>query len=148
VIFLLFGAAALAVLALRAISSRAVMLAGCLFLFAGMALAFGAIATTTSAAFIAGAAAAGAGFGLVFLGSFRMITALAALSQRAGVVAAIYIVGYLAFSVPALVAGVATTKFGLHSTALVYSASVAVLAVAALGILLLRPWGTGPDFSS
>jgi len=77
-----------------------------------------------------------------------MITALAAPSQRAGVVAAIYIVGYLAFSVPALVAGVATTKFGLHSTALVYSASVAVLAVAALGILLLRPWGTGPDFSS
>jgi len=28
-----------------------------------------------------------------------------------------------AFSIPALIAGVATTKFGLHSTALVYSAS-------------------------
>ena len=148
VIFLLFGAAAVAVLALRAISSRAVMLAGCLFLFAGMALAFGAIATTRSAAFIAGAAAAGAGFGLVFLGSFRMITALATPSRRAGVVAAIYIVGYLAFSVPALIAGIATTKFGLHSTALVYSASVAALAAAALGILLLRPRGTEPDVSS
>ena len=146
-IFLLFGAAAVAVLALRAISSRAVMLAGCLFLFAGMALAFGAIATTTSAAFIAGAAA-GAGFGLVFLGSFRMITALARPSRRAGVVAAIYIVGYLAFSVPALITGVATTKFGLHSTALVYSASVAALAATALGILLLRPRRTEPDVSS
>ncbi len=41
-------------------------------------------------------------------------------------------------SVPALVAGVATTTFGLHSTALVYSASLAVLAAAAVGILLLR----------
>jgi len=54
-------------------------------------------------------------------------------------VAAIYIVGYLAFSVPALIAGVATTTFGLHLTALVYSASLAVLAAAAVGILLVRP---------
>ena len=139
VIFLLFGAAAVAVLTLRGISSLAMLLAGCLSLLAGMTLAFGAIATTTTAAFIAGAAAAGAGFGLVFLGSFRMITPLATPGQRAGLVAAIYIVGYLAFSVPALIAGVATTRFGLHSTALVYSASVAALAAAAVGILLLRP---------
>lgn len=141
VIFLLFSAAALATLALRAVSSRTVLLAGCMFLLVGMALALGAIATTTSAALMIGAASAGAGFGLVFLGSFRMITALATPSERAGVVAAIYIAGYLAFSVPALLAGVATTRFGLHSTALVYSASVAVLAAGALGILLFRARG-------
>jgi len=63
-------------------------------------------------------------------------------------VTAIFTVGYLAFSVPALIAGVATMKFGLHSTALVYSASVAALSAAALGILLLRPRGTEPDVSS
>jgi hypothetical protein len=51
--------------------------------------------------------------------------------------------GYFAFSVPALDAGVATTKFGLHSTALFYSASLAVLAAAAVGILLLRRLGGG-----
>jgi MFS family permease len=72
-------------------------------------------------------------------GSFRMITALAEPNDRAGLVTAIYIVGYLAFSVPALIAGVATTSFGLHATALVYSASLAVLAAAAVGLLLLRP---------
>jgi hypothetical protein len=54
-------------------------------------------------------------------------------------VAAVYIVGYLAFSVPALIAGVAATRFGLHSTALVYAASLAALAAAAVGLLLLRP---------
>jgi MFS family permease len=122
------------------------MLGGCLFLLAGMAVTFGAIATTASAAFIVGAAVAGAGFGLAFLGSFRVITALAEPDDRAGLVAAFYIVGYLAFSVPALVAGVATTAFGLHSTALVYSGSLAVLAAAAVGILLLRRLGRLPRF--
>jgi hypothetical protein len=33
---------------------------------------------------------------------------------------------------------VAATKFGLHATALVYLASVAVLVVAAAGILVIR----------
>ena len=34
---------------------------------------------------------------------------------------------------------VATTRFGLHATALVYAASLAALAAAAVGLLLLRP---------
>jgi hypothetical protein len=138
VIFLLCGTGAGAALAVRTVSSRATMLAGCLFLLAGMAVTFGAVAATASAAFLVGTVLAGVGFGLAFLGSFRVITALAEPDDRAGLVTAVYIVGYLAFSVPALIAGVATTKFGLHSTALVYSASLAVLAAAALGLLLVR----------
>ena len=141
VIFLLCGTGAAAAFALRTISAQATMLAGCLFLLAGMAVTFGAIAATASAAFLVGTAVAGVGFGLAFLGSFRVITALAEPDDRAGLVAAVYIVGYLAFSVPALIAGVATTKFGLHSTALVYSASLAVLAAAAVGLLSLRRGG-------
>jgi MFS family permease len=139
VIFLLCGTGAAAAFVLRGITSRAMLLAGCLSLLSGVAVTFGAIATTTSAAFLAGSAVAGIGFGLAFLGSFRMITALAEPGDRAGLVTAIYIVGYLAFSVPALIAGVATTRFGLHPTALVYSASLAVLAAASTAILLFRP---------
>jgi hypothetical protein len=103
--------------------------------------------TTAPAAFLVGTAIAGAGFGLAFLGSFQTITARAEPDDRAGLVAAIYVAGYLAFSVPALIAGVATTTFGLHSTALVYSASLAVLAATAVGILAVRPGGqpTRPD---
>jgi len=141
VIFLLCGTGAAAAFALRTISPQATMLAGCLFLLAGMAVTCGAIAATASAAFLVGTAVAGVGFGLAFLGSFRVITALAEPDDRAGLVAAVYIVGYLAFSVPALIAGVATTKYGLHSTALVYSASLAVLAAAAVGLLGLRRGG-------
>jgi hypothetical protein len=141
VIFLLCGTGSAAAFALRSIRSRAMMLAGCLFLIAGVGVTFGAIATTSTAAFLTGTAVAGTGFGLAFLGSFRVMTALAEPDDRAGLVAAIYIAGYLAFSVPALIAGVATTAFGLHSTALVYSASLAVLASAALGLLLFRRGG-------
>jgi hypothetical protein len=144
VIFLLCGTGAAAAFLLRGISARVAMLTGCLFLLAGVTVTFGAIATTTPTAFIAGTAVAGAGFGLAFQGAFRMIIALATPGQRAGLVTAIFAVGYLAFSLPALIAGVAATTFGLHATALVYSASLAVLVATAVGILLIRPGGAAP----
>jgi hypothetical protein len=87
VIFLLCGTGEAAVLVLRSISSRAAMLAGCLFLLVGVAATFGAIAATTSAAFLAGTSVAGVGFGPAFLGAFRMTTALARPGQRASLLA-------------------------------------------------------------
>ena len=138
VIFLLFGIGATATIGFGSIPSRAAVLRGSVLLLAGLALTFFAIATTTSAAFLAGTAVTGVGFGLAFLGTFRMTTALAAPGQSAGLVAAVFVVAYLAFSVPALLAGVATTTFGLQSTALVYSAALAALISAAAGIVLLR----------
>ena len=141
VIFLVCGTGAVVAFALRGVGSRTAMLAGCLLLLAGVAVTFGAIAATTSVAFLAGTAVAGAGFGLGFSGAFRMTIALATPAESAGLVTAIFTVGYLAFSVPALIAGVAATKFGLHSTALVYSASLAVLVAVATGILLFGPGG-------
>ena len=141
VIFGICGTRAAAAFVLRGIGSRAAMLAGCLLLLAGVAVTFGAIATTTAAAFLAGTAVAGAGFGLGFSGAFRMTVALATPAQSAGLVTAVFTVGYLAFSIPALIAGVATTRFGLHSTALVYSASLAALVAVAAGILRSGPSG-------
>jgi len=135
VIFLLAGVGAAAVGLFRGLAPRRAMLAGCLFLLAGVGVTIAAIAATTSAAFLAGTAVAGVGFGLTFMGAFRMIIALAG-TERAGLIAAVFIVSYLAFSVPALIAGAATTRFGLHSTALVYSICVAALVAIAAGLLL------------
>ena len=45
--------------------------------------------------------------------------------------AAFYVVSYLAFSVPALAAGLASTSVGLRPTAIVYGAAVLVLGLAA-----------------
>jgi len=63
-------------------------------------------------------------------------------------VTAVFAVGYLGFSVPALIAGVAATKFGLHAKALVYAASLAALVATAIGLLLVRPGGEGSDVSA
>jgi MFS family permease len=138
VIFLLCGTGALASFALRDIAPRLAMVIGCVFLLGGVSVTFAAIATTSSTPFVAGAAVAGVGFGLAFLGAFRSTIGLGAPDERAGLVAALFIVGYLAFSVPALLAGFATTRYGLRDTALVYSGSLAVLVAIALAILLLR----------
>lgn len=64
--------------------------------------------------------------------------ARAAASNRAGMISAVSTVNYLAFGRPALIAGVATSHFGLHDTALVYSAAIALLAAAAAGGVLFE----------
>ena len=98
-----------------------------------------AIETASAPALLAGTAVAGAGFGTAMLGAFRTISALAAPGQRAGLIAAYYIASYVAFSIPVVAAGVATTHFGLHRTALVYCAVIAVLAaLAAAGQIIRR----------
>jgi hypothetical protein len=139
VIFLVAGTGAAASVAFRVISGSAAMLAGCLTLLAGAVMTLAAIETASAAAFLAGTAVAGAGVGTgFFAGAYRLLTALADPGQRAGLVAAIWIVFYLAFSVPVVAAGVATTHFGLHQTAVVYSAALAVLAATAAGSFLFR----------
>jgi hypothetical protein len=102
-------------------------------------LTLAAIETASGAAFLVGTAVAGAGVGTgFFAGAYRVLAALAGPGQRAGLVAAIWVVFYLAFSVPVVAAGVAATHFGLHQTAVVYSSSLAVLAAAAAGSLIIR----------
>ena len=81
---------------------------------------------------VAGTAFAGIGFGLAFLGTFRTLSALAPPSGRAGLIATIYIVSYLAFSLPAVLAGFASTSVGLRATAVAYSLGVILLGLTAL----------------
>jgi hypothetical protein len=50
----------------------------------------------------------------------------------------VFVVGYLAFSIPAIGAGVAVGALGLARTTEVYGAAVIVLALSAAGALVLR----------
>ena len=132
VIFLVAGTGAAGPVVFRGVSGPSAMLAGGLALLAGAVLTLAAIETTSAAAFLAGVAVAGAGFGTAMLGALRTISALAAPGQRASLIAAIFIASYAAFSVPVVVAGVAVTHAGLHRTALAYCAVIAVLAAGSL----------------
>src|SRR3954464_4708888 len=142
-IFLLsgLGAAASALLARK--SPSAVMLGGCLVLIAGALVTFVSIETGTSAALFVGTAIAGLGFGPAFMGAYRTTVAAATSDDRTGLITAIYIVSYLATGIPAILAGIATSHYGLRQTALVYLLAVVVLAAVAISRLLVRQTAPG-----
>ena len=126
------GSAALGSITLRHRAPEGMGRIGTVGLFVGTVLFLLALASTSLTLFILGAVIAGAGFGPAFLGAFRTVSQLAAPHERAGLISAIYIVSYLAFSVPALIAGVLITHDGLRDTSLGYGAVVALVALGAL----------------
>jgi MFS family permease len=79
-----------------------------------------------------GQAIAGVGFGACFTAALRLIFPLAAPHQRAGVVAGIYVVSYIAFGVPIVIAGQLTETLGQVPTVSGYAALTVVLALISL----------------
>jgi MFS family permease len=142
-IFLLTGLGALASAALAKRDPSAVMLGGCLALIVGALVTLAAIQTGTPAALYIGTMVAGLGLGPAFTGAYRSTIALAPSDDRVGLIAAIYIVSYLATGIPTVIGGLAASHFGLHDTALVYVAAVAGLAVVAVVLLVRRRMATG-----
>ena len=138
VIFIFTVLGGVAAVVARAWTARATTVTGCIVLFTGAAITFAGVATTSAAVFLAGTGIAGTGVGMSFLGSFRTLSALASPGERASLISAIFIEAYTALSIPVVIAGIATSRFGLHRTGLVYCATVAGLAALALVSLLLR----------
>lgn len=75
----------------------------------------------------------GAGFGTSFSGTLRIFAPLATPYQRAELFAAVYLISYLAYGVPALVAGELIGVIGLLSTVIGYG--VAIIVAATVGLL-------------
>jgi predicted MFS family arabinose efflux permease len=138
-VFLLCGAGAVASVALRGWPPRRGVVVGCALLAVGVVVSLVAVAASATVPYLVGSTIAGAGFGCAFLSAFRSLAGRAAPADRGGLIAAIYVASYLAFSVPALVAGVATVRFGLRPTALGYGALVAASALLAVVLTARRP---------
>jgi MFS family permease len=132
VIGLFAGVAAASSLLLRNLAPEPMERLGSSALLVGTALFAIALLTTSLPAFIAAAIVAGTGFGPAFLGSFRTVSQLAEPHQRAALISAIYVISYLAFSIPAVAAGLLINEVGLRDTALGYSAVVAAVAAATI----------------
>jgi predicted MFS family arabinose efflux permease len=139
VVSTLTGSGAVAVLVTRDRAPRQMMNAGVVVLATGTTLTLFALALPSVPLFFAGTAVAGAGFGATFLGAFRAIASLAAPQQRAELFASMYLVSYLALSVPALLAGLAVAVAGLTDTTIVYGSVVILFALAALALGRRRP---------
>lgn len=80
---------------------------------------------------------AGLGFGAGFFGSIRTVVPLALPHERAGLLSMIFVVCYLAFSLPTIIAGLFIPALGLPLTMYVYGGIVILLAAASLLALLL-----------
>jgi len=105
-------------------------------LSAGVAVSLFGIQQQQVAALLAGTVIAGAGFGSNFSGILRALLPTAAPDQRAGLLSAFYVQSYLAFSLPAVAAGLAVPLIGLSVAAYLYGAVIIVLAVISLTALL------------
>lgn len=131
VVAVLSGAGALTSLLLRDRDPERVMIAGCVALATGTVLSLIALGLASTPLFFAALVVGGVGFGGSFLGAFRRLTG-AVQERRAELITAVYVVAYLAFSVPAVIAGLLVSPLGLLWTAVVYGAVVVALALAVL----------------
>ncbi|MFJ4466829.1 MFS transporter [Streptomyces sp. NPDC089424] len=139
VVTTLFGAGAAASLLVHTRTPHRVIAVGSVALAAGTGLTLLALAASSAPLFFLATALAGAGFGSTFLSAFRSLAALAGPGDRAKLIASVYVVSYLALSVPAVLAGLAVPSLGLDTTTTIYGAGVVVLAlVAAVSMTVVR----------
>jgi len=129
---------AISIMNLRLKAPRLALLVGCSFLAAGVSVVLVAVDLGWLWLFFTGTVVAGIGFGASFLGALRLLLPLAHAHERAGLMSAFLALSYLAFCIPALLAGLAVKTEGLIVTTNVYGAVVVVLALLALGGLLMR----------
>jgi MFS family permease len=138
VVTLLCGVGALATFLLRTRPAKQLLPAGAGLLTAGLVVTLIGIASGAVVAGIVGTAIAGVGFGASALATFGTMARISAPEERGELFASAYVISYLSFSVPAVIAGLAATAAGLHSTAVVYASVLTVLSLLALGIQLVR----------
>jgi MFS family permease len=138
VVTLLAGAGAVTAVALRAWPMHRVLVISAVLLSAGTALTLAGVEAHAVALAIAGTVAAGVGFGASALASFGTLARIAEPGERSELLAAALVIAYLAFSLPAVAAGFASTSFGLHPTTVVYSLGVVTLGLIALAAQAMR----------
>lgn len=136
---LLAGAGAVAGFLVRHRTPRFITLYGTTALAVGTASTLVALAVGSLPAYYVAVVVAGTGFGTAFFGVLRSITPLTRPEDRAEVFAAIFVVSYTAFGVPAVIAGLLVPRLGLATTAYCYGAVIIALATAAA---LMRRFGS------
>ncbi|CAN7480064.1 MFS transporter [Acidovorax sp. LjRoot118] len=129
---------AVAIAFVRTQPPRQVLLLGTSALVLGLVITLAGVALHSNVAFFGGTVVAGVGFGSGFNGSLRSLVGTATPAERGGLMSGFFVLSYFAFSVPAIVAGLAAGTFGLHATALGFGLAVLALGLTALGLMLRR----------
>ncbi|MBD8194785.1 MFS transporter [Pseudomonas fluorescens] len=123
---------ALMIFTLRNRPADKVLRLGAALLAVGVALILTAVHSASLSLFFIATLIAGSGFGAGFLGALRSVVPLALPHERAGLMSAFYVLSYLAFCLPSLLAGNLIRSYGLIVTTDGYGAALIILALSAL----------------
>ena len=130
-------AAAVVVFALRHLPAERLISTGMGGLALGIVLTLVGIAVSSAPVMILGTVIVGGGFGSAFAGMLRRLLPLAGPSERAGLLAAFFVASYLAFALPAIVAGLVAPVLGLVTTTCLYQG--VLLGLVAASFVAMRP---------
>jgi predicted MFS family arabinose efflux permease len=129
-VFIEPGVAAATGFALGRFTPRSVLLIGGIGVFVGTAVIVAGIALEVLPLLWIGGVIGGVGFGASFSGTLRILGPFAAPHQRAELFAAVFLVAYLAFGIPAIILGQLVAPLGLLTTVLGFGAATLVAALA------------------
>ncbi|MEV1327943.1 MFS transporter [Micromonospora costi] len=130
-VFAVFGS--VAILVLRNAAAGTIMITGITALVLGMIITLLSIMAHSVVGFFVGLAFGGVGFGGGFQGSIKTVMPLVEAHERASVLSLLYVVCYVGFGLPTVIAGfLVVYAGGLPRTASEYSVAVILLALVAL----------------
>jgi MFS family permease len=129
--------------ALSKMKPQRLVFAGGFAIVAGIVLFIMSITATSLPLLWMGAVIGGAGLGAAFTGTIRSLVPLAAAHERAGLFSAIYLVSYITFGVPVIVAGLFLSTIGVTAIALTFGVVTVVAAAAGVATQLATARRTG-----
>lgn len=122
----------IAILVMRLRSPTHILQLSTIALVIGLVVILTAVQSGMPVLLLVGTLIAGVGHGTAFLGSLRCLLPLARPQERAGLLAALFVESYLAFSLPAVGAGFLSQRIGLVATTEIFAVALIVLALVAL----------------
>ncbi|GAA4489345.1 MFS transporter [Microbacterium panaciterrae] len=134
---LLAGVGAITAVLIRRRSPRTITIFGTAALASGTVLSLIALTVVSLPAYLVAVAVTGMGFGTAFFGVIGSLAPRIPAAQRADAFAVIFLLAYLAFGVPAVVAGILVAPLGLGTVCIGYGIVVIALSVTAL-VLRIR----------
>ncbi|MBI1218291.1 MAG: MFS transporter [Rhodobacteraceae bacterium] len=129
VVSVLMVSAAATVLLRRHMAPERLLQIASLSLALGVAVTLAGVYLQSAPVMLLGTLISGTGFGSAYSGNFRTLLPLAKEHERAGLLAAYFVESYLAFAIPAILAGLSVTLLGLVATSQIYGAVLIALAL-------------------
>lgn len=119
--------------------SRTTMLVGVVAEVIGISIVEASLFSASAPLFLLGTIVTGVGNGLCFIGSLALVNSIAAVAQRAELVAAYNVVAYFALSLPVVGVGLMADLFGLKTATLLFAFVIITISVVTVVTLVRTP---------